>query len=861
MSVLEKKSVDQWLDSVDYTYLNQGGYIPSQFALEFVNMIKMINLNTNGESNKTPVFHLKMLDELVGDTENIANLCFRGSGKTSINMEYLVFYIAIFGEIPGFGSINGMIYVSDSMENGVKSARKNIETRYHNSDWLKEWIPKVHFTDSYIEFENKLGNKLGVKMYGAKALSLDSELFTINGKTTIKDVCVGDRIFGPDGKLTTILQKSEIFYKQMYCLTLHDGRKLKLSEDHINSVIRQRQDKYGKMYLNKENLTTKEILKIGIRNKNSTNWKFFIENTNPVEFMKKDLILDPYTLGLLLGDGRIREKGSCDLTAHKDDWETYYKYIPYKLGKKQVDTRNNNVVNHTIKNIYKENLKLGINVKGNKKFIPQEYLFSSVEQRLELLKGLMDTDGTIGSNGYCSYSSTSLQLCTDIAFLVRSLGGVAQIQESKTYTKVGIKINLPIFKLDRKLVKQRYNQKNYSHIISIEPIELEPSQCIAVDNNDHQFLTNDFIRTHNTGIRGVKIFGKRPVLAILDDLVSDDDARSKVSMEAIKDTVNKGITHALDPTRRKIIFNGTPFNKTDVLYSAVESGAWKVNVYPVCERFPCSKEDFVGAWEDRFSYEFILNQYEKSKMQGCLSAFNQELMLRISSEEERLIQDNEINWYARKNVLDNLSNFNIYITTDASFSDKNTADNGVISVWALNNNGDYFWLDGICKKQIISGFIDDLFTLVQKYKPQTVGIEISGQQVALISYLQAEMISRNIFFNIARDKVNNQLGLRPVKSKFERFNMVVPLFSQGKFYFPKEMENTQIMKQFVGELRLVTYSGIKGSDDCLDTVSMLMYMNTIKPSVNTELHKKVDNVYHFYEPVDDNRSINSYLVD
>ena len=283
MSVLEKKSVDQWLDSVDYTYLNQGGYIPSQFALEFVNMIKMINLNTNGESNKTPVFHLKMLDELVGDTENIANLCFRGSGKTSINMEYLVFYIAIFGEIPGFGSINGMIYVSDSMENGVKSARKNIETRYHNSDWLKEWIPKVHFTDSYIEFENKLGNKLGVKMYGAK-----------------------------------------------------------------------------------------------------------------------------------------------------------------------------------------------------------------------------------------------------------------------------------------------------------------------------------------TGIRGVKIFGKRPVLAILDDLVSDDDARSKVSMEAIKDTVNKGITHALDPTRRKIIFNGTPFNKTDVLYSAVESGAWKVNVYPVCERFPCSKEDFVGAWEDRFSYEFILNQYEKS---------------------------------------------------------------------------------------------------------------------------------------------------------------------------------------------------------------------------------------------------------
>src|SRR5690606_21572399 len=97
-----------------------------------------------------------------------------------------------------------------------------------------------------------------------------------------------------------------------------------------------------------------------------------------------------------------------------------------------------------------------------------------------------------------------------------------------------------------------------------------------------------------TGIRGTKIFGKRPQLCVLDDLVSDDDARSKAQMQAIKDTVYKGVMPALDPTHNKIIFNGTPFNKNDVLYEAVESGEWDVNVWPICEKFPCSKEEFRG---------------------------------------------------------------------------------------------------------------------------------------------------------------------------------------------------------------------------------------------------------------------------
>jgi predicted phage terminase large subunit-like protein len=333
-----------------------------------------------------------------------------------------------------------------------------------------------------------------------------------------------------------------------------------------------------------------------------------------------------------------------------------------------------------------------------------------------------------------------------------------------------------------------------------------------------------------TGLRGTKIFGKRPPLAVLDDLVSDDDSKSKAAMMAIKDTIYKGVNHALDPTRRKVIFNGTPFNKDDILIEAVESGAWDVNVWPVCERFPCEPEEFVGAWPDRFSYEYVKAQYDMAVKTGKLSAFMQELMLRITSEEERLVQDEEIRWYKRQNLLQNKGSFNFYITTDFATSAKQTADFSVISVWAHNSNGDWFWVDGICERQTMDKSIDDLFRLVQIYKPQQVGVEITGQQGAFISWLQKEMLNRNIWFNFASSEKSGTPGIRPITDKLSRFNLVVPWFKAGKMYFPEELKNSVIMGQFMGQIRLATQSGLKGKDDCIDTISMLGYINAWRPS-------------------------------
>jgi predicted phage terminase large subunit-like protein len=526
-----RQPVDDWLNQVDYQELNSGLYMPTAFSLKFMNFIKLVN-GQEGEQHKTPVFHLAMLDDISGLKKNIANLCHRGAGKTTLMVEYLAPYLGVFGEIDGFGKVPSMIYVSDSMDNGVKSARQNMEFRYDSSDFLQEWLPNAHFTENFIEFVSKDGNRFGMKMFGAK-----------------------------------------------------------------------------------------------------------------------------------------------------------------------------------------------------------------------------------------------------------------------------------------------------------------------------------------TGLRGTKIDGKRPVLAVLDDLVSDDDSNSPAAMTRISNTVYKGVDFALDPTRRKIVFNGTPFNKNDVLYSAVESGGWHVNVWPVCEKFPCTREEFRGSWDDRFSYDYVKEQYESAVLTGTLSAFQQELMLRITSEEERLVQDAEIRWYKRTSLLSNKSRFNFYVTTDFATKAKQHNDLSVISVWAYNANGDWFWVDGIATKQTMDKNIDDLFRLVQEYSPQSVGIEISGQQGAFINWIQSEMMSRNIWFNFANGK-NGQPGIAPEADKMSRFNLVLPLFKAGKMYFPDELKLGKIMGEMLEEVTMASITGFKSKhDDFLDTISMLMYLKPWKPSEAAPLAQTAEGPWEYEDSSDTDLSgLSSYIV-
>lgn len=866
-----KQSVVEWLNQVDYT--DDPLYLPDPFALEFINFIKLVN-GEQGEENTSPVIHMRMLDNVHGPDPKIINLCFRGSAKTTLMGEYLFLYIATYGEIPGFGKVDLAIYVSDSIENGVKNMRKNLEYRWENSEFLQTFVPGIKFTDIRWEFSNADGKRFIVKGYGAKALALDTRLYSEGGGyTTIGSCRVGDRIYGPEGVPATITAKSEVFHKPMYAIELEDGRVLKVSEDHINSVLVNTDPNNLATWEDKD-LTTKELLqfgwvhtKIGNKNHRGTSSKCImkVRNTAPLQYPEYIFPLDPYTMGLLLGDGSIKKKASgIVLTGDRPDMDYYRTQIPYALGEDYADKRRPNVVTYSVKGINQQVRDYLLDVHGNEKFIPAAYYFGSIEQRLALLQGLLDTDGSIYGSGRITFVSASKQLTDDVACLVRSLGGKAKPQTTKDNAyHIEIWMGMNPFRLPRKAARFVYDRRHWGNcnVVDIRRIADEPSQCIAIDSPSHQFLAGDYFRTHNTGVRGAKEMGKRPQLAVLDDLISDEDARSDTVIASVEDTVNKAVNYALHPTRSKTIWSGTPFNARDPLYKAVESGAYKVNVYPICNEFPCSEEEFKGAWPDRFNYNYVRAQFEFAKAQGKVSAFNQELMLRIMSDDDRLILDSEILWYGRSTLLQHKNWFNFYITTDFATSGKQSADFSVIFVWALNHKGFWFLVDGICRRQTMDKNVEDLFRLAQLYMPQSVGIEISGQQGGFIPWIQAQMLERNIYFNIASDKIGNQLGIRPNTNKMVRFNIVVPWFKTHLMYFPTELQETPMIQECLSQLRLVSQAGFKSKhDDCLDCISQLGSLTTWRPSEAVPLKKNEDGYWEMDEESIDEGGLSSYVV-
>lgn len=382
--------------------------------------------------------------------------------------------------------------------------------------------------------------------------------------------------------------------------------------------------------------------------------------------------------------------------------------------------------------------------------------------------------------------------------------------------------------------------------------------------NGHQFCIKLF--GANTGVRGFKKYGVRPQLAVLDDLMSDKSAESKTITKDIENVIYKAVRQAMHPTKRKVVWIGTPFNKADPLYKAAGSKAWVTRAFPICEKFPCKKEDFIGAWEDRFPYETVKKEYELLKENGRIDAFNQELMLRILSDEDRLVLDQDIVWYNRNTVVGNLDNFNVYMTTDFATSETENSDFSVISVWAIDYRGVFHWIDGICKRQDMAANVDDVFRFVQLYNPLSTGVEISGQQKGFVSWLKRDMMSRKIYFPLASDKTSGEEGLRPNTSKLTRFNVALPLFKQRKIAFPIELKESPIIMEFLDELFSATPSGFKSlHDDCIDTISQLPLLEYFSP-IDPKLKKPVlpDYFYHgrsyFYSEREDDDYVNPYIV-
>ena len=238
-------------------------------------------------------------------------------------------------------------------------------------------------------------------------------------------------------------------------------------------------------------------------------------------------------------------------------------------------------------------------------------------------------------------------------------------------------------------------------------------------------------------------------------------------------------------------------------------------------------------------------------------------MLRIMSDEDRLIEDADIQWYYKADLLKNKAAYNFYITTDFATSEKASADFSVISVWAINHKGMVFYVDGICRKQLLDKSIDDLFIMCQRYNPMSVGIEVTGQQGGFVQWIKQEMMERNVFFNIASANNNSTPGIRPVSDKFGRFLLVTPWFKQQLIHFPLELKSSPMLVEGLNELSLAAKGGFKSKhDDFLDTISMLMQLNMWRPSSSSSLeYNDTSGVWEDLNSTDqDGYSIDSYIV-
>lgn len=353
---------------------------------------------------------------------------------------------------------------------------------------------------------------------------------TPNGDKRVDEIKVGDYLFDRQGKPTKVLniypQKEK---KRVYQITFKDGRKAECCDEHLWTYY---YESHRERKLRTESL--KDMLKRynGKVKRDGGKYYFKLPLNEPVQYEKKDYTVPPYVMGLLLGDGSFRY--------NKTNKSLTFSSINEELPKKIAETMNyeyvrNSEFNYNYSFNHKDDVEIAHkkvwveeilkdfpelwNVTSEDKYIPNIYLEGDVEQRFDLLAGLLDTDGSVDEKGRISFTNTSEHLITGIIKLCNSLGMSANYivdKRSHKYTRgkcymvlihAKPEVKNKMFKLGYKLKKvdnylnngKNKKSQDYVSIVDISATDrYEDMTCFTVDNEESLFLMNDYIVTHNT---------------------------------------------------------------------------------------------------------------------------------------------------------------------------------------------------------------------------------------------------------------------------------------------------------------------------------------------------------------------------
>lgn len=388
---------------------------------------------------------------------------------------------------------------------GQSAAKKSLAVSVYNH------YKRIETGCSGVELDKS--NMLMVGPSGTgKAQPLDSLIQTPSGPVKMGSLQVGQKICSPNGSAVSVLGIFPQGQKEIYKITFADGNTVKSCGDHLWQVSNVHNGW-------KDHILTTKQLKEQMTNANGKRLHS-IAMPKPLFIEKQEVPLDPYLLGVLLGDGHLGKSVIELSTADEDIKKSVESLLPlgnriiYKndlvrpFDYRIVGTSGNNPVLKSVRSLGLEHKR------SYEKFIPNIYKFSSVEDRLSLVQGLMDTDGT-SSKGQSVFYTSSEKMSEDFKWMIESLGGICRIKKKKTtfsykgvrkhgkvifVCRIAIDDAKQLFRLQRKksTVIERTKYKTKRIIEKIEFDSVEDCQCIYVDSKDHLYLTDHCVITHNT---------------------------------------------------------------------------------------------------------------------------------------------------------------------------------------------------------------------------------------------------------------------------------------------------------------------------------------------------------------------------
>ena len=347
-----------------------------------------------------------------------------------------------------------------------------------------------------------------------KCLDLNTPIPTPDGWTTMGELKDGDMVLDENGNPAKVLKAHEIKYNlDCYELTFSTGEKIIADKDH-KWMTQSFLERHGNK--NKESKKTTEEIYNSLKANNASNHKIPTP-INGLQLDNKELLINPYLYGLWLGD---RFNHNYGITGEVTDLDEIKKYIKeHDILKtdnislidikdrptcKRMHFIGKNAYGQSLSSIFSENLKLDKNIK-------KEYLRASQEQRLELLRGLMDSDGSAGKK--CYFYNTDEAMINSVKELLSSLSIVYSYHTKPNSYKgkpgkllhcLVFNTHHRVFNLSRKIKNQKVSKSKKTssiYIVDVKPVESRPVKCITVDSPKGMFLCGKtMVPTSNTTV-------------------------------------------------------------------------------------------------------------------------------------------------------------------------------------------------------------------------------------------------------------------------------------------------------------------------------------------------------------------------